>query len=101
VFRIEEPCLECGLAWRIQDTRPGGELDPFVVTRIVYDSSWVSIPQGYKRGKRRIRAEMYRRRGVSDMADQVRQAAARTEADEASAEAATRKAPAATFRGAS
>lgn len=98
VFRIEDPCTECGLAWRIIDTLPGGEMDPFAVTRVVYDRAWVAIPQGYKRGKRRIRAEMYRRRGGAQTTAQLQEAAARTAADE---EAVAAAAPPMKFSGAS
>jgi hypothetical protein len=101
VFRIEEPCVKCGLAWRITDTLSGGRMDPFATSRIDYDREWVSIPQGFKRGKRRIRQELYRRRGVDNTAEQLRMAAERTEADEVSVEQAIRTAPAATFSGAS
>jgi hypothetical protein len=82
VFRIEEPCVKCGLAWRITDTLAGGRMDPFATSRIVYDREWVAIPQGYKRGKRRIRQELYRRRGADNTAAQLELAAARTAADE-------------------
>jgi hypothetical protein len=98
VFRIEEPCVKCGLAWRITDTLAGGTMDPFAVSRIVYDREWVTIPQGYKRGKRRIRQELYRRRGADDTAAQLERAAARTAADE---EAAAPAAPVLKFSGAS
>jgi hypothetical protein len=99
VFRIEEPCVKCGLAWRITDTLPGGRMDPFAVSRIAYDREWVTIPQGYKRGKRRIRQELYRRRGEEQTTAQVEAAAARTAAEEeAVAQAA---APAVKFSGAS
>ncbi len=100
-FRIEDPCTRCGLAWRIIDTLPGGKMDPFAVARVIYDREWVPIPQRFRRGKRRIRAELYRRRGVDDTAEQLRMAAERTEADEASVEQAIRTAPAVTFSGAS
>jgi hypothetical protein len=94
-FRIEEPCVKCGLTWRITDTLPGGRMDPFAVTRIVYDREWVTIPQGFKRGKRRIRQELYRRRGDEQTAAQVEEAAARTAVEEAvAAEAVTAPAPA-------
>lgn len=99
VFRIEDPCTECGLAWRIMDTLPGGEMDPYAQTRVVYDQEWVTIPQGYKRGKRRIRQEMYRRRGQVQTTAQVRAAAARTAADEEAV--AQPAAPAANFSGVS
>jgi len=78
-FRIEDPCLRCGLAWRVLDTRAGGELDAAAKISIHYDPDWVKVPQGYDRRKRRIRQE-YNRRSGPKQAAQVRQAASRTAA---------------------
>lgn len=78
-FRIEDPCLDCWLAWRVTKTMPGGELDAFAKSSIIYDRDWVPIPLGLDRRKRTIRAEGYRRAGKSTRT-QLRAAMARTAA---------------------
>jgi hypothetical protein len=60
-IKIQDPCLDCGLAWRITRTGPGGEMDALARSYIVYSPEWVSIPQGLDRRKRTIRAEGDRR----------------------------------------
>lgn len=77
-IRIEDPCVKCGLAWRVTKTGPDGELDAFARTSIVYDEDWVSVPQGLDRRKRTIRAEGYRR-GAKRNQSSLQAALARTE----------------------
>jgi hypothetical protein len=77
-IRIQDPCVACGLAWRVTKTLPGGELDAFAKSGIVYDPGWVSVPQGMDRRKRTIRQEGYRRAGKKD-ARSLQAALSRTE----------------------
>jgi hypothetical protein len=81
-YRIEDPCLNCELVWRVTETLPGGEMDPYAAPRLVYDADWVTVPAGYSRGKKLLRAEFYRRSG-NGLASQIRQAVARTTAEPA------------------
>jgi hypothetical protein len=60
-IKIQDPCTDCGMAWRITRTGPGGDLDAFAKPYIVYGDEWVTIPQGLDRRKRTIRAEGDRR----------------------------------------
>jgi len=62
-IKIQDPCVDCGMAWRITRTGFGGELDAFAKSYIVYSEEWVTIPQGLDRRKRTIRAEGHRRAG--------------------------------------
>jgi hypothetical protein len=96
VFRIEDPCLRCGLAWRVFDTLPDAELDADAKISIHYDPDWVKVPQGYDRRKRRIRRE-YNRRSGKKQAVQVRRAVTRTAATERRAARDAAGAPAVKF----
>jgi hypothetical protein len=78
-IKIEDPCLDCGLAWRVTKTLPGGEMDAFAVAHIIYDKDWVRVPQGQDRRKRTIRQEGYRRAAKKNSA-QLHQALNRTAA---------------------
>jgi len=60
-IKIQDPCVDCGMAWRITRTGFGGKLDAFAKSYIVYGDEWVTIPQGLDRRKRTIRAEGDRR----------------------------------------
>jgi hypothetical protein len=75
--RIEDPCVDCGLCWRVIKSLPGGELDAFARPAIVYDPDWVRVPQGLDRRKRTIRQEGYRRGHKKDQAS-IQQALNRT-----------------------
>lgn len=75
--KIQDPCVDCSLAWRVTKTLPGGELDPFARSNIVYDADWVTVPQGLDRRKGTIRAEGYRR-GKKRNKNQLQAALART-----------------------
>jgi hypothetical protein len=96
VFRIEDPCLRCGLVWRVMDTLADGEMDAEAKIGIHYGPDWVKVPQGYNRRKRRIRQEYYRRSGKKQ-AVQVRRVATRTAATERRAARDAARAPAARF----
>lgn len=60
-IKIEDPCVDCYLAWRVTKTGYDGVLDPYARSHIVYHEDWVRIPQGLDRRKGTIRREGQRR----------------------------------------
>jgi len=61
-IKIQDPCMDCGMAWRITRTGHGGELDAFSArSYIVYSEEWVTISRGLDRRKKTIRSEGDRR----------------------------------------
>lgn len=67
-IKIEDPCVDCKMVWRITKTGYDGQLDAFAKPYLVYDEDWVRIPQGLDRRKRTVRAEGYRRSRAKDSA---------------------------------
>jgi hypothetical protein len=77
-IKIEDPCVDCHLAWRVTRTGYDGVLDAFAPSHIVYHEDWVRVPQGLDRRKRTIRREGDRR-GQRQNTASLAAALARTE----------------------
>jgi len=77
-IKIEEPCVDCRLVWRITKTGVDQALDAFAKSHLVYDEDWVVVPQGLDRRKRTIRQHGYFRAAKKD-ARSLRVALDRTE----------------------
>lgn len=81
-FRIEDPCLDCELAWRVIETGVSGDMTGDLVITLHYDAQWVTVPQGYGRtGPRRMRSE-YNRRGGKRQSAQLSKVVSRTANEE-------------------
>jgi hypothetical protein len=80
-YKLMEPCLVCMAATRVTYTHPGGEVDGFLKSGIVYGSNWVRMAMSQPRGRRVMRDERCRRgknqlqdfigRAITDLADEV------------------------------
>jgi hypothetical protein len=77
-IKVEDPCVDCGLAWRVTRTGYDGALDAFARSHIVYHEDWVRVPQGLDRRKRTIGREGDRR-GKKQNTASLAAALARTE----------------------
>jgi hypothetical protein len=60
-YKFLDPCRNCGEATRVIYTHPGGRVDGFMETGIIYGGGWHKIPNHLPRTKRIVRAEKYRR----------------------------------------
>jgi hypothetical protein len=60
-YKMMEPCLACMAATRVTYTHPGGGVDGFLKSGIVYGQNWVRMPMSQPRGSRVMRDERCRR----------------------------------------
>lgn len=82
-YKLLEPCLACLAATRVTYTHPGGGIDGYLKSSIVYGQNWVRMAMDQPRGRRVMRDERYRRgkaqlagfigRAVTDLADEARE----------------------------
>jgi hypothetical protein len=65
-YKLMEPCRVCMAATRVTYTHPGGGIDGFLKSGILYGPAWVPMSAGQPRGRRAMRDEKLRR-GRSQM----------------------------------
>lgn len=60
-YKLLEPCLACMAATRVTYTHPGGGIDGFLKSGIVYGKNWRKMAMDAPRGRRVMRDERCRR----------------------------------------
>jgi hypothetical protein len=66
-YKLMEPCPVCWAATRVTYTHPGGGVDGYLKSSIVYGTNWVRMAMDQPRGRRVMRDEKIRR-GQDQMA---------------------------------
>jgi hypothetical protein len=82
-YKLMEPCPVCWAATRVTYTHPGGGIDGYLKSTIVYGTNWVRMAMGQPRGRRVMRDEKVRRgkdqlaafigSAVTSLADEARE----------------------------
>lgn len=62
-YKLVEPCLNCSEVSRVTLTHPGGGIDGYLQSHLVYGPGWYRLPSYIPRGRRAMRDEAYRRGG--------------------------------------
>lgn len=60
-YKLMEPCPVCWAATRVTYTHPGGGVDGYLKSSIVYGTNWVRMAMDQPRGRRVMRDEKIRR----------------------------------------
>jgi hypothetical protein len=82
-YKMLEPCLACLAATRVTYTHPGGGIDGYLKSGIIYGTNWVRMAMDRPRGRRVMRDEKVRRgrrqldafigSAVTSLADEARE----------------------------